>query len=91
MASGPSSFVVWPSAGELADFAGRAADARRPAPGAFIGNERQWRQGMAALRTNALVALVAGLLLLEPEGDPGDGHLAVPAERVGEDDAALVL
>ena len=83
--------MVSPSAGELADFAGRAEGARRPAPGEFVGVERQGRQRMAALRTNALVALGAGLLLLEPEGDPGDGHLGVPAERVGEDDAALVL
>ena len=32
--------------------------------GAFIGAERQWRQRMAVLRTNALVAAGAGLFVM---------------------------
>ena len=43
--------------------------------GAAVGLERQWRQRLAGLRTNALVsmgaaAFVALSLLLEPTGDP---------------------
>jgi putative Mg2+ transporter-C (MgtC) family protein len=55
-------FAVTPSAGEVADFVGRAALAL--ALGAVVGLERQWRQRMAGLRTNALVALGAALFEL---------------------------
>jgi putative Mg2+ transporter-C (MgtC) family protein len=57
-----SGFLVSIRASELADFAGRAAVAL--ALGAVIGVERQWRQRMAGLRTNALVALGAALFEL---------------------------
>ena len=55
-------FLVSTPASELLDFAGRAAVAL--ALGAVIGVERQWRQRMAGLRTNALVALGAALFEL---------------------------
>ena len=55
-------FFVSTPASELLDFAGRAAAAL--ALGAVIGIERQWRQRMAGLRTNALVALGAALFEL---------------------------
>jgi putative Mg2+ transporter-C (MgtC) family protein len=50
------------SLGEILDFSGRTAIAL--ILGAFIGAERQWRQRMAGLRTNALVALGAALFEL---------------------------
>jgi putative Mg2+ transporter-C (MgtC) family protein len=50
------------SAAGVGVFAGRAAIAA--ALGALIGLERQWRQRMAGLRTNALVALGAALFEL---------------------------
>ncbi|MBV9660019.1 MAG: MgtC/SapB family protein [Acidimicrobiales bacterium] len=62
MAAGISDFAISPSAAEIADFAGRAAVAL--ALGAVIGVERQWRQRMAGLRTNALVSLGAALFVL---------------------------
>jgi putative Mg2+ transporter-C (MgtC) family protein len=46
----------------VAEFAGRAIIAL--ALGALVGLERQWRQRMAGLRTNALVALGAALFEL---------------------------
>ena len=55
-------FLVSTSASHVLDFAGRAAVAL--ALGAVIGVERQWRQRMAGLRTNALVALGAALFEL---------------------------
>src|ERR1700722_8971030 len=55
-------FFVGTPASDLVDFAGRAAVAL--ALGAVIGIERQWRQRMAGLRTNALVALGAALFEL---------------------------
>jgi putative Mg2+ transporter-C (MgtC) family protein len=55
-------FLVTIPAGSLADFAGRAIIAL--VLGAAIGLERQWRQRMAGLRTNALVALGAALFEL---------------------------
>lgn len=62
MTGGISNFVISPSAAETADFVGRAAVAL--ALGAVIGAERQWRQRMAGLRTNALVSLGAALFVL---------------------------
>jgi putative Mg2+ transporter-C (MgtC) family protein len=55
-------FLIGPSAHDIVDFAGRAAVAL--VLGALIGVERQWRQRMAGLRTNALVALGAALFEL---------------------------
>ena len=80
------------AAGKIPDVAGHGSVAL--ALGGFVDVERQWHQRMPLLRAHAIVALGAlgaGLLLPEAEGDPGDGHLAVPSEHVGEDDAALVL
>jgi putative Mg2+ transporter-C (MgtC) family protein len=57
-----NSFLISASPNELLDFAGRATVAL--ALGAVIGVERQWRQRMAGLRTNALVALGAALFEL---------------------------
>jgi putative Mg2+ transporter-C (MgtC) family protein len=57
-----SSFLVTTTASGVAIFAGRAIVA--VALGAMIGLERQWRQRMAGLRTNALVALGAALFEL---------------------------
>jgi putative Mg2+ transporter-C (MgtC) family protein len=57
-----SGFVVIASAGSLGDFFGRAGAAL--VLGAGVGLERQWRQRMAGLRTNALVALGAALFEL---------------------------
>jgi putative Mg2+ transporter-C (MgtC) family protein len=57
-----NSFLISASPSELLDFAGRATVAL--ALGAVIGVERQWRQRMAGLRTNALVALGAALFEL---------------------------
>ena len=71
MAAGISNFLISPSASEIADFAGRAAVAL--ALGALIGVERQWRQRMAGLRTNALVSLGAALFVLF-------GDLLAPAQ-----------
>jgi putative Mg2+ transporter-C (MgtC) family protein len=62
MATGLNGFLISPSAGQMADFIGRAAVAL--SLGALIGVERQWRQRMAGLRTNALVALGAALFEL---------------------------
>lgn len=55
-------FLAHSSLAEILDFTGRAAIALLL--GAFIGAERQWRQRMAGLRTNALVALGAALFVL---------------------------
>jgi putative Mg2+ transporter-C (MgtC) family protein len=55
-------FLIAASAGTIGDFTGRAAFAL--VLGALIGAERQWRQRMAGLRTNALVALGAALFEL---------------------------
>jgi hypothetical protein len=49
-----SSFLVTTTASGVVIFAGRAVVA--VAVGALVGLERQWRQRMAGLRTNALVA-----------------------------------
>jgi MgtC family len=57
-----SGFMVETTAGGVGVFAGRALVA--VALGALIGLERQWRQRMAGLRTNALVALGAALFEL---------------------------
>ena len=57
-----NSFLISTPANQIVDFAGRAAVAL--ALGALIGIERQWRQRMAGLRTNALVALGAALFQL---------------------------
>jgi len=54
--------MVATTAGAVGVFAGRALVA--VALGALIGLERQWRQRMAGLRTNALVALGAALFEL---------------------------
>src|ERR1700693_4318973 len=62
MATGLHGFLISPSAGQMADCIGRAAVAL--SLGALIGVERQWRQRMAGLRTNALVALGAALFEL---------------------------
>ena len=62
MTSGLSHFAVSSSAVEITDFAGRAAVAL--VLGALVGVERQWRQRMAGLRTNALVSLGAALFVL---------------------------
>jgi len=78
--TGLSTFVVSPSASETADFLGRAAIAL--ALGAAIGVERQWRQRMAALRTNALVALAAALFVLYGvllSGTPGVDETRIAA------------
>ena len=56
------SFLAATTAGGAAVFAGRAAVA--VGLGALVGLERQWRQRMAGLRTNALVALGAALFEL---------------------------
>lgn len=48
-------FLATTTASGVAIFAGRAVVAL--ALGALVGLERQWRQRMAGLRTNALVAL----------------------------------
>src|ERR1700722_6941568 len=68
-------FMVGVPINELLDFAGRAGVAL--VLGAAIGAERQWRQRLAGLRTNALVALGAalfelfGVLISHPGGvDP---------------------
>jgi hypothetical protein len=50
------------SAAAIGDFTGRAAVAL--ALGALVGAERQWRQRMAGLRTNALVTLDVALFEL---------------------------
>ena len=55
-------FLVTIPAGSVADFTGRVVVAL--VLGAAIGLERQWRQRMAGLRTNALVALGAALFEL---------------------------
>jgi putative Mg2+ transporter-C (MgtC) family protein len=55
-------FAVIIPAGSFGDFTGRAIVAL--VLGAVIGLERQWRQRMAGLRTNALVALGAALFEL---------------------------
>jgi putative Mg2+ transporter-C (MgtC) family protein len=55
-------FLAHSSLTQILDFTGRAAIALLL--GAFIGAERQWRQRMAGLRTNALVALGAALFVL---------------------------
>jgi putative Mg2+ transporter-C (MgtC) family protein len=57
-----SSFLATTTAGGVAIFAGRAIVAL--GLGAVIGLERQWRQRMAGLRTNALVALGSALFEL---------------------------
>jgi uncharacterized membrane protein YhiD involved in acid resistance len=57
-----SGFLASSSALGVGDFAARAAVAL--VLGALIGLERQWRQRMAGLRTNALVALGAALFEL---------------------------
>lgn len=62
MTTGVSTFLISPSATQTAAFSGRAAVAL--VLGAFIGAERQWRQRMAGLRTNALVSLGAALFVL---------------------------
>jgi len=95
MAAGISNFVVSPSAAEIADFAGRAAVAL--ALGAVIGVERQWRQRMAGLRTNALVSLGAALFVLFGDllgGSPGAGPTRIAAyvvSGVGFFGAGLIL
>jgi putative Mg2+ transporter-C (MgtC) family protein len=63
------------------DFALRVAAALTL--GAMIGAERQLRQRMAGLRTNALVAVGASLFVMVSvlEGDP-DGHLRIAAQVV---------
>lgn len=58
-------FLVAIPASATAGFAVRAASAL--ALGALVGLERQWRQRMAGLRTNALVALGAALFELVAE------------------------
>ncbi len=78
MTQGISTFLIAPSAAETADFAGRAAVAL--ALGALIGVERQWRQRMAGLRTNALVALGAALFVLF--GDLLAGQAGVDPTRI---------
>ena len=60
--AGLSTFAVSLSASQTAIFIGRAGVAL--ALGAVIGVERQWRQRMAGLRTNALVSLGAALFVL---------------------------
>ncbi len=55
-------FLATRTAGGVGIFAGRAAVAL--ALGALVGLERQWRQRMAGLRTNALVALGSALFEL---------------------------
>jgi putative Mg2+ transporter-C (MgtC) family protein len=57
-----SGFLATTSAASVGYFAARAAAAL--VLGAVIGLERQWRQRMAGLRTNALVALGAALFEL---------------------------
>ena len=57
-----SSFLATTTGGGVAIFAGRAVVAF--GLGAVIGLERQWRQRMAGLRTNALVALGSALFEL---------------------------
>jgi putative Mg2+ transporter-C (MgtC) family protein len=51
-------------------------------PGTVIGLERQWRQRLAGLRTNTLVALGAAIFVayshLVPDG-AGDTRIAVQA------------
>ena len=63
------------------DFALRVAAALTL--GALIGAERQLRQRMAGLRTNALVSVGASLFVMVSvlEGDP-DGHLRIAAQVV---------
>jgi putative Mg2+ transporter-C (MgtC) family protein len=78
MAEGLTTFLISPSAHEVAYFLGRSAVALLL--GALIGLERQWHQRMAGLRTNALVALgsalfvMLGILML--------GSLAVDPTRI---------
>jgi putative Mg2+ transporter-C (MgtC) family protein len=57
-----NSFFVSPSVREVLDFTCRAGVAL--VLGGAIGAERQWRQRMAGLRTNALVSLGAALFVL---------------------------
>jgi putative Mg2+ transporter-C (MgtC) family protein len=67
-----NSFLATTTAGGVAIFAGRAIIAL--ALGAAVGLERQWRQRMAGLRTNALVALGSALfelLAVQLTGVPG--------------------
>ncbi len=78
MTQGISTSLISPSAAQTADFAGRAAVAL--ALGAFIGVERQGRQRMAGLRTNALVALGAALFVLF--GDLLTGQAGVDPTRI---------
>ena len=80
MTGGISNFLISPSAAETADFVGRAAVAL--ALGAVIGAERQWRQRMAGLRTNALVSLGAALFVLFGDllaGSPGTDPTRIAA------------
>ncbi len=78
MTQGISTSLISPSAAQTADFAGRAAVAL--ALGAFIGVERQGRQRMAGLRTNALVALGAALFVLF--GDLLTGEAGIDPTRI---------
>ena len=50
--------------------------------GAIIGFERQWRQRLAGLRTNTLVALGAAVFVVFESLVPGDGSLRVAAQVV---------
>ena len=80
MASGLDTFAISPSASQTAEFFGRAAIAL--ALGALIGIERQWRQRMAGLRTNALVALGSALFELFDvllSGTPGTDPTRIAA------------
>lgn len=58
------SFLTATTAGGAAVFADRAVVA--VALGAMVGLERQWRQRIAGLRTNALVALGRGCSSYSP-------------------------
>ena len=62
MSASLSPFLYAPSTAEIVSFTGRAGVA--VGLGAVIGVERQWRQRMAGLRTNALVSLGAALFVL---------------------------
>jgi putative Mg2+ transporter-C (MgtC) family protein len=50
--------------------------------GAAIGAERQWRQRMAGLRTNALVSVGAAMFVLLGGIGPGGDGLRIAAQVV---------
>ncbi len=56
--------------------------------GAAIGFERQWRQRLAGLRTNTLVALGAATFILFSRLTPGEGTRRAWARKSGRASAS---